>query len=120
MIPFRDKILIFVILSAILGGALYSTFRSNNPTNPPKRLVDAERIITGLPVDAVAANEAFRSRILSAFPLSSQETVLVKALSDQGFISDGWLSKRMTLVRIGAAFATLRPASFGRATTKAA
>ena len=96
MIPLRDKIMIFVIVAAILGGAGYATLRWNTPATPSKRVLDGQRILAGLPIDAAAANDAFRSRILAEFPLSSQEAVLVKKLSDQGFISDGWFSKRMT------------------------
>jgi len=96
LIPPRDKISIFVILAVILGGAGYATLRSTNPANPPKRVVDAERILAGLPTEAVASNDAFRSRILSEFPVSSQEAVLVRQLSEQGFVSDGWFGKRMT------------------------
>jgi hypothetical protein len=96
LIPTRDKILIFVILAAIFGAGAYNTFGRNNPTKSPKRVADAEHIIAGLPTDAVAANDAFRTRILSEFPLASREAILIKTLADQGFISDGWFSKRMT------------------------
>ena len=121
----RDKILIAIILAAILGGLGYSAFRRNDPADPPKRTIDAQRILKDLPTDAVAANDAFLSRILSEFPISTQEAVLVKELSAQGFISDGWFGqKRMTFVgfslKANTALAISPQASSGRRMTEIA
>jgi hypothetical protein len=99
-IPFRDKVMIFLILAVVLGGLAFATYRQ------PSHVASAEapRIFAGLPVDPVEANAAFRSRVLADFPLLSPEAGLVQTLSSQGFSSDGWFGKRMTFRRQHAGF----------------
>jgi hypothetical protein len=90
----RDKIAIAVVLAVILGGLGY--LQSRLRVVAATASVDSNAIYAGLPTGAGEANAAFRSRVIARFPLLTPENQMVEALSQQGFKSDGWFSKRMT------------------------
>lgn len=90
--PLRDKAIAFVILALMLGGFAFAIHQQSLRVIPRK----IPKIFVALPVDPVEASAEFRSRILSDFPLLSLEASLVQTLSSEGFVSDGWFSKRMT------------------------
>jgi hypothetical protein len=95
----RDRAAIFVILLVLLVGGVYATFVSVGHDKGSGAAADAPMIWADLPADAGEANAAFRARVLSGFPLQTPEDDMVQALSQQGFKSDGWFSKRMTFRR---------------------
>lgn len=98
-IPSRDKAAICVILLILLGGIAYATFLPPRHINQSSGGADLPLIYAGLPADAGEVYKTFRARVLSDFPLLSQEDKLIQMLSRQGFKSDGWLSKQMTFRR---------------------
>lgn len=99
-IPLRDKLAVCLILAAIFGVFGYAAILSLGPVAGSNGAVGPPALYAGLPVDAGEANASFRARILSRFPLLTREDELVRTLSDQGFISDGWFGKRMTFRRL--------------------
>jgi hypothetical protein len=95
LVPLRDKVAAFAILAVLIGGIGCATWWRAGHINAS----DASMLYAGLPADQAEANATFRSRILSNFPLLSQEDNLIQTLARQGFKSDGWFSKRMTFRR---------------------
>jgi hypothetical protein len=97
-IPLRDKAAIAVILVVVLGALAYAGLRAGTP-GATGAAVNGTPIFAGLPAGAAEANAAFHARVLADFPLHTPEDQMVQALSQQGFKSDGWFSKRMTFRR---------------------
>jgi hypothetical protein len=95
LVPLRDKAAIALILAVVLGALAYAGLRAGT-SGETGAAVNGTPIFAGLPADAAEANATFRARVLAEFPLHTPEDQMVQALSQQGFKSDGWLSKRMT------------------------